>query len=167
MPQDRLRKLTEENQELARNLKKEMDAQRRAAAKPIPTSTRKRAFGSELNTASSTRGSEEVISVAAAAPPPSRGTKRGREYEGIDKVCDGRSPISHPAIHFETTNASNVGCFSASSHPDCKLVSRFTLTQGTRANHPVNRKKTICADLPSRSSCPRYSRQYSWMTGRR
>ena len=85
VPQDRLRKLTEENQELARNLRKEMDAQRRAAPKPVLTSTRKRPFGSELNPASSTRGSEERGSVAATNPP-SRGTKRGREYEGIDKV---------------------------------------------------------------------------------
>lgn len=86
MPQDRLRKLTEENIELSRNLRKEMETQRRAAAKPAPTSTRKRAFGSDLNPASSTRGSEERGSAAAAPPPPPRGTKRGREYEGIDKV---------------------------------------------------------------------------------
>lgn len=85
VPQDRLRKLTEENLELSRNLRKEMDAQRRAAAKPPAalSSTRKRAFGSELNPGSSARGSEERSSVAA---PPPRGTKRGREYEGIDKV---------------------------------------------------------------------------------
>ncbi|KAL1305134.1 hypothetical protein AAFC00_002059 [Neodothiora populina] len=86
VPQDRLRKHSDENIELARNLRKEMDAQRKAAAKPAPTSTRKRAFGGDLNPASSTRGSEERNSTAAA--PPSRGTKRGREYEGIDKEED-------------------------------------------------------------------------------
>jgi mortality factor 4-like protein 1 len=58
-----------------------MNAQRRAAAKPMTatvTSTRKR----DLNTGSA-RGSEERTAPAAA---PTRGTKRGREYEGIDKV---------------------------------------------------------------------------------
>lgn len=86
VPQERLRKLTEENIELSKNLKKEMDAQRRATlSKPPPplSSGRKRAFGSDV-AGSSARGSEERAS-AAAAPAP-RGTKRGREYEGIDKV---------------------------------------------------------------------------------
>ncbi|KAK5112048.1 hypothetical protein LTR62_004582 [Meristemomyces frigidus] len=82
VPQERLRKLTEENKELASNLKKDMDAQRRAASgKPASISTKKRPFGSEL-TASSARGSEDRSSVA---PQPPRGTKRGREIEGIDK----------------------------------------------------------------------------------
>lgn len=58
-----------------------MDAQRRAAAKPMaPAVTRKR----DLN-AGSARGSEER-NPNATAPP--RGTKRGRDYEGIDKVSD-------------------------------------------------------------------------------
>ena len=83
VPQERLRKFTDENKELASNLKKDMDAQRRAASgKPASTSTKKRAFGSDL--ASSARGSEDRSSVAP--PPPPRGTKRGREIEGIDKV---------------------------------------------------------------------------------
>jgi len=55
-----------------------MNAQRRAAAKPMTaTVTRKR----DLNTGSA-RGSEERTAPTA----PTRGTKRGREYEGIDKV---------------------------------------------------------------------------------
>lgn len=82
VPQDRLRKFNDENRGLARNLKNEMDMQRRAAAKPAPTSHKKRAFGSEL-TGSSARVSEERASVA-----PPRGTKRGREYEGIEKDED-------------------------------------------------------------------------------
>lgn len=82
MPQDRLRKYNDENLELSKNLRQEMNAQRRAAAKPMTaTVTRKR----DLNTGSA-RGSEERTAPATAAP--SRGTKRGREFEGIDKVSE-------------------------------------------------------------------------------
>lgn len=82
VPQERLRKLTEENKELASNLKKDMDAQRRAATgKPAPASVKKKAYGADLS--SSTRGSEDRSSAVPQAP---RGTKRGREIEGIDKV---------------------------------------------------------------------------------
>lgn len=87
VPENRLRKLTEENKELANNLKKEMDSQRRAAAgrpEAPPKSTKKRGFGSDL-TGSSARGSEERSS--AVPQQQSRGTKRGREFEGMDKVC--------------------------------------------------------------------------------
>ena len=81
VPQDRLRKYNDENLELSKNLRQEMNAQRRAAAKPMTaTVTRKR----DLNTGSA-RGSEERTAPAAA---PTRGTKRGREYEGIDKVSE-------------------------------------------------------------------------------
>ncbi|THX90419.1 MRG-domain-containing protein [Aureobasidium pullulans] len=79
VPQDRLRKYNDENLELSKNLRQEMNAQRRAAAKPMTaTVTRKR----DLNTGSA-RGSEERTAPATAAS--SRGTKRGREFEGIDK----------------------------------------------------------------------------------
>lgn len=82
VPQERLRKLSEENKELASNLKKDMDAQRRAASgKPPLTSMKKRPYGSDLT--SSARGSEDRSS---AVPPGPRGTKRGRDIEGIDKV---------------------------------------------------------------------------------
>ncbi|KAF2724150.1 MRG-domain-containing protein [Polychaeton citri CBS 116435] len=58
VPQERLRKFTEENKELASNLKKDMDAQRRAATgKPMPPSQKKRVFGDVAG--SSTRGSED------------------------------------------------------------------------------------------------------------
>ncbi|MCJ1372449.1 Esa1p-associated factor [Loxospora ochrophaea] len=78
--QDRLRKFTDENKELAQNLKKDMDSQRqRAAPKGPPTSSRKKAAGSDL---SSTRGSEERHS---SVPITGRGQKRGRDYE-IEKV---------------------------------------------------------------------------------
>ncbi|RMY76921.1 hypothetical protein D0863_01653 [Hortaea werneckii] len=83
VPQERLRKFTDENKELASNLKKEMDAQRRATTgKPLPASTKKRVYGSDA-AGSSARGSEDRSSVA---PQPPKGTKRGRtEIEGIDK----------------------------------------------------------------------------------
>jgi hypothetical protein len=85
VPQERLRKLTEENKELASNLRKDHDAQRRAATgkPPAPSTVKRRPYGSEL-TGSSARGSEDRSSAVPAAPP--RGTKRGREIEGIDKV---------------------------------------------------------------------------------
>lgn len=81
VPQDRLRKLTDENKELAQNLKKEMDAlrQRTAPPKAPTTSTKKKAAGSDL---SSGRGSEERHS---SLPATGRGQKRGRDYE-IEKV---------------------------------------------------------------------------------
>jgi hypothetical protein len=84
--QERIRKLTDENKELAANLRKDMDAQRRAASgKPsLASTTKKRGLGSEAP-GSSARGSEDRSSVAP--PPPPRGTKRAREIEGIDKVC--------------------------------------------------------------------------------
>jgi len=86
VPQERLRKFTDENKELASNLKKDMDAQRRAASgRPASTSTtKKRPYGSDL-AGSSARGSEDRSS--AVPQPPRGGTKRGREIEGIDKVC--------------------------------------------------------------------------------
>lgn len=85
MSQERIRKLTDENKELAANLRKDMDAQRRAASgKPsIASATKKRGLGSDAP-GSSARGSEDRSSVAP--PPPPRGTKRAREIEGIDKV---------------------------------------------------------------------------------
>ncbi|KAF2768682.1 MRG-domain-containing protein [Teratosphaeria nubilosa] len=99
VPQERIRKLTEENKELANNLKKDMDAQRRAAAgKPASTSTsKKRPFGSDL-AGSSARGSEDRSS-AVPAPPPTRGTKRGREIEGIDKKIQQEDDfVRRPAV---------------------------------------------------------------------
>ncbi|KAK4902535.1 Esa1p-associated factor [Elasticomyces elasticus] len=85
VPSERLRKFTDENKELASNLKKDMDAQRRAASgKPPSTSTRKRPFGSDMGPGSSARGSEDRSSAVPQLP---RGTKRAREshIEGIDK----------------------------------------------------------------------------------
>ena len=82
VPQDRLRKLNDENRELAKNLKKEMDHLRqRTATKATTASSKKKAAGSDL---SSTRGSEERNS---SVPATGRGQKRGRDFE-IEKVGD-------------------------------------------------------------------------------
>ncbi|MCJ1315582.1 Esa1p-associated factor [Xylographa vitiligo] len=75
---DRVRKLTDENKELAQNLKKDLDALRKPAPQKISSSKKKNA-GSDL---SSNRGSEERQS---SAPATGRGQKRGRDDE-IEKV---------------------------------------------------------------------------------
>lgn len=79
VPQDRLRKLTEDNKELAANLRRELTAQLSRPAKTA-TTTKSRKGGSELG---SGRGSEERHS---SVPAGARGTKRGRDND-IEKVC--------------------------------------------------------------------------------
>ncbi|EYE99835.1 MRG family protein [Aspergillus ruber CBS 135680] len=85
VPQDRLRKFTDENRELATTLRREAEsAFRQRNAKPTPSS--KRRGGSDR---SSARGSEErQMSV------PARGTKRGRDNE-IEKE---ESFYSRPSV---------------------------------------------------------------------
>jgi mortality factor 4-like protein 1 len=74
VPEDRLRKLSPENRELANNLRHEMlAAQRAARAQPQPS--KKKPQGS-------TRGSEERQTSVAAAP---RGQKRLRDHD-LEKV---------------------------------------------------------------------------------
>jgi len=87
--QDRLRKLTDENKELASNLKKDMDALRNRNAKPS-VSHKKKIPGTD----SSARGSEERHSSAAAGVPP-RGQKRNRDWE-TEKVCFYSMPLDSP-----------------------------------------------------------------------
>lgn len=77
-----MRKLTEENKQLATNLKREIDEMNPRAAAKSAKSIKKKTAGSDL---SSARGSEERQSL-----PPGRGQKRGRDNE-IEKV---RSSIS-------------------------------------------------------------------------
>ena len=76
VPQDRIRKMNEDNKALAANLKFEMDKLLRPKA--VAASNKKKAAGSDL---SSNRGSEE----RNATPITGRGQKRGRDYE-IEKV---------------------------------------------------------------------------------
>jgi len=84
VPQDRLRKLTDENRELAANLKKELAAANAPRAAPKPTGKTRRGQGSEFG---SGRGSEERTSSVPAAG--GRGSKRARDND-IEKV---RGPI--------------------------------------------------------------------------
>lgn len=83
VPQERIRKFTDENKELAANLRRDMEVHRAAAAKSAaPLSAKRRPFGSGA-AGSSNRGSEDRSSAAPSGP---RGTKRSRDIEGIDKV---------------------------------------------------------------------------------
>lgn len=81
VPQDRLRKLTEDNRELAASLRREaMQAESRQRNPKSSTSSKKgRTQGSEIG---SGRGSEERHS---SVPAGGRGTKRGKDNE-IEKV---------------------------------------------------------------------------------
>ncbi len=90
VPQDRLRKLTDDNRELAANLRRELAAA--TAPKVAPKSigkTRRGGQGSELG---SGRGSEERTSSVPAAG--GRGSKRARDND-IEKV-GGPIPQSEP-----------------------------------------------------------------------
>ncbi|XPS71876.1 Esa1p-associated factor [Ascochyta lentis] len=82
VPEDRLRKLTPENRELANNLRHEMlQAQRAARAQPPPT--KKKAQGS-------TRGSEER-QTSVSAPP--RGQKRMRDQDLEKEVFQNKRAV--------------------------------------------------------------------------
>ncbi|KAJ4504317.1 Esa1p-associated factor [Exophiala dermatitidis] len=89
VPQDRLRKLTDDNRELAANLKRELTA---SAPKVAPKSTGKtrRGHGSEIG---SGRGSEERTSSVPAAG--GRGSKRARDNE-VEKE---ENFLTRPSIH--------------------------------------------------------------------
>lgn len=81
MPQDRLRKLTEDNKELAANLKRDLVQPQptRASTKPASSSRRGKGQGSDPG---SGRGSEERHS---SVPAGGRGTKRGKDND-VEKV---------------------------------------------------------------------------------
>ena len=81
MPEDRLRKLNEENKTLATHLRNEFMALQKPAKTSISAATKKRTAGSDL---SSTRGSEERH---ASLPATGRGQKRGRDND-IEKASD-------------------------------------------------------------------------------
>lgn len=131
MPQDRLRKLNDENRELAKNLKKEMDSLRqRASTKAIATSSKKKAAGSDL---SSTRGGSEERN--SSVPAAGRGQKRGRDFD-FDKVGKVTSP-------FRTSSVSSRDLFL--DHPDSPPGS---------PGPGVKRRRTS-VDLPLHATMPR------------
>lgn len=84
MPEDRLRKLNDENKGLATHLRSEFMALQKPAKPSISAASKKKTAGSDL---SSTRGSEERH---ASLPATGRGQKRGRDND-IEKASD---PIS-------------------------------------------------------------------------
>jgi mortality factor 4-like protein 1 len=88
VPQDRLRKLTDDNRELAANLRRELVAATASRAPPKSTGKTRRGHGSEFG---SGRGSEERTS---SVPAGGRGTKRARDND-IEKV---RGPKPCPFI---------------------------------------------------------------------
>ncbi|KAB2573141.1 Chromatin modification-related protein eaf3 [Lasiodiplodia theobromae] len=75
VPQDRLRKLNDENRELANNLKKELEAMRRGsqAQKSASTSHKKK---TEAGSARGSEGRETPVASTSLA-----GRKRGRDFE--------------------------------------------------------------------------------------
>lgn len=89
VPEDRLRKLNEENKGLATHLRAEFMALQRPAKPSISAATKKKTAGSDL---SSTRGSEERH---ASLPTTGRGQKRGRDND-IEKE---ETFNLRPAIH--------------------------------------------------------------------
>lgn len=84
VPQDRLRKLTDDNRELAANLKRDLVQPQptRTSTKPASSSRRGKGQGSDLG---SGRGSEERHS---SVPAGGRGTKRGKDND-VEKVSRG------------------------------------------------------------------------------
>ena len=97
VPHDRLRKLNEENKQLAQSLKSEMDDQNSRVATKSSTKKKKTA-GSDVGSA---RGSEDRQSV----PPTSRGQKRGRDYD-LEKVGQ---PVSSQALLSNAPSTPGVG----------------------------------------------------------
>lgn len=84
MPEDRLRKLNDENKALATLLRNQYIALQKPAKPSMSAATKKKTAGSDL---SSTRGSEERH---ASLPATGRGQKRGRDND-IEKASN---PIS-------------------------------------------------------------------------
>ncbi|TVY86609.1 Chromatin modification-related protein, partial [Lachnellula willkommii] len=76
VPQDRVREFTPENKELAAQLHTQMKALQK-----IPKSAVKKGGKTNGSDFSSTRGSEERHTSAAAAAPGGRGPRRNRDYD--------------------------------------------------------------------------------------
>ena len=126
VPHDRLRKFTEENKELAQDLKRELDDSRARAA-PKSASTKKKTAGSDF---SSARGSEERHS---SLPVTGRGSKRGRDTE-IEKVggfyiCYPSSPC--PDLESDTSESGWSGAFDHAITPEVEPDPVFACYDGT------------------------------------
>ena|SRR5579862_6402225 len=105
VPPERLRRYTEENIDLASQLKREMEALRRPTPKlpPHPNKKSGKGSGSTGGDYNSARASEERHS-SVQAPSGPRGQKRGRDFE-IEKVRSGLlSFCVHMAIAWPLLN---------------------------------------------------------------
>ena len=102
VPQDRLRKLTEDNRELAASLRREVmqSESRQRNSKSTGSSKKGRTQGSEIG---SGRGSEERHS---SVPAGGRGTKRGKDNE-IEKVATPDFPTPPRISRMQSTGSSN------------------------------------------------------------
>ena len=148
VPQDRLRKFTEENKELAKSLKKEKDSHRqRTAPKAVTVASKKKAAGSDL---SSNRGSEERHS---SVPVTGRGQKRGRDYE-IEKV--GRLYFSFLCLFLVKGPKSpwNVPGSSHTRKSSKAAINKFAIRIPLIPSSPHNEPKLgyfshdLCLDIP-------------------
>jgi MRG len=101
VPQDRLRKLTEDNRELAASLRREVmqSESRQRNSKSTASSKKGRTQGSEIG---SGRGSEERNS---SVPAGGRGTKRGKDNE-IEKVATPDFPIPRRSSRMQSSGSS-------------------------------------------------------------
>lgn len=100
VPQDRLRKLTDENRELAKSLREVMQAEsRQRNPKPAASSRRGRTQGSEIDSA---QASEERHS---SVPTGARGTKRGKDNE-IEKVANPEFSTPRKSSRMQSTGLS-------------------------------------------------------------
>lgn len=101
VPQDRLRKLTEDNRELAASLRREVMQSENRQRNPKSTASSKkgRTQGSEIG---SGRGSEERNS---SVPAGGRGTKRGKDSE-IEKVATPEFPTPRRSARVQSSGSS-------------------------------------------------------------
>ena len=132
VPEDRLRKLNDENKTLATHLRNEFMALQRPAKPSVSAATKKRTAGSDL---SSTRGSEERH---ASLPATGRGQKRGRDND-IEKASDFLSLNQGPSSSGKRRKTSEGD--PPSSHPPKRL--RLTLKMGPSAKYPGTGRSKI------------------------
>ncbi|KAI9888665.1 MAG: Esa1p-associated factor [Vezdaea aestivalis] len=134
VPQDRIRKFTEENIELSRNLRREMEAlrtQNEKPKKPQGSLKKKTGAGSEF---SSQRGSEERHSSVQTAGP--RGQKRARDYD-IEKFGASESASTPSSIRSEKDNGgSPVGPSSDKSSASTIIKSEPSSSKSPKAVTP-------------------------------
>ena len=143
MPEDRLRKLNDENKRLATHLRNEFMALQRPPKPSISAATKKKNAGSDL---SSTRGSEERH---ASLPATGRGQKRGRDND-IEKASD---PLSLDQLRSSSRKRRKTSKAKSPPPPSPKGKARADQSP----NHPEirgERKATIQLPEATKPSAP-------------